>query len=150
MKRTTATYRIGQAVAIVIILAICLQAALFSTVLAAAAENIQRATASIGGEVFMDGNLNAIREPLEAGIPGARVVLSTAAGQLVAETTTDDEGYYVFANLDVDTYQLEIFPPAGYIVHSNGTLSVQVREIGAPVIYSTSVSFGILLPFVTR
>lgn len=149
MKRTSVKNRIIQTVTILLILAICIQTSLFSTVLAAA-ENTQRATASISGEVYMDGNFNAIHEPLEVGIPGARIVLSTTAGQLVAETTTDDEGYYVFANLDIDTYQLEIFPPAGYIVHSNGRLSVQVREIGAPVVYSTSVSFGILLPFVTR
>lgn len=149
MKRTSTKNRIIQTVTLLLILATCIQTSLFSTVLAAA-ENTQQATASIGGEVFMDGNLNAIREPLESGILGARVVLSTTAGQLVAETTTDDEGYYVFDNLNVDTYQLEVFPPTGYLVRSNGTLSVQVREIGAPVIYSTSVSFGILLPFVTR
>ena len=149
MKRTSIKKRIIQTVTLLLILATCIQTSLFSTVIAAA-ENTQRATASIGGEVFMDGNLNAVREPLESGIQGARIVLSTTAGQFVAETTTDGEGYYVFANLDVDTYQLDIFPPAGYLVRSNGTLSIQVREIGAPIIYSTSVSYGILLPFVTR
>ncbi len=149
MNLNTATHRIVQTVALLLILAICIQTSLLSTVMAAS-ENDQRAAASIGGEVFMDGNRNATREPLEAGISGARVVLSTAAGEIMAEATTDDEGYYSFANLDVDTYQLEIFPPAGYIVSSNGTLSIQVREVSAPVIYSTAVSFGILLPFVPR
>ena len=98
----------------------------------------------------MDGNLNATREPLEAGIYGARVVLSNTNGEILAETMTDDDGYYTFANLDVDTYQLEIFPPAGYIVSSNGSLSIQVREISAPVILSTALRFGVLLPFITR
>ena len=149
MKLNTATYRIVQTVTFVLILATCIQTSLLSTVLAASEKN-ERTAASIGVEVFMDGNLNAIREPLEAGIRDARVVLSTANGEMVAETTTDDEGYYSFANLDVDTYQLEISPPAGYIVSSNGTLSIQVREVSALVIYSTALRFGILLPFVTR
>lgn len=149
MRRKTATYRIIQTVTRVILIAICMQTLLLSIVLAAPEKNL-RVAASFGGEVFMDGNLNATREPLEAGIHGARVVLSNTNGEILAETMTDDDGYYTFANLDVDTYQLEIFPPAGYIVSSNGSLSIQVREISAPVILSTALRFGVLLPFITR
>lgn len=143
------TYRIVQTVAVVVILAVCMQTLLLSKLLAAP-QGDQRATASVDGEVFMDSNLSGVREPSEVGIEGAKVLLSNANGEILAETVTDSEGYYSFANLAFDTYQLQIFPPAGYIVTSNGSLSIQVREVNPPVIFSTALRFGVLLPFVTR
>ena len=110
----------------------------------------ERATASVVGEVFMDSNLDTMREPLESGIQGSRVFLRDANEDILAETVTDSEGYYAFTNLDFATYQLQIFPPAGYIVSSNGSIFIQVGEVSPPVIFSTSVRFGVLIPFVSR
>ena len=118
--------------------------------LLAAPQSDQRATASVTGEVFMDSNLSGVRELSEVGIEGAKVLLSNANGEILVEAVTDNEGYYIFTNLASDTYLLQILPPAGYIATNNGSLSIQVREISAPVIFSTALRFGVLLPFVTR
>ncbi len=123
---------------------------LIATPLVAAPADSQRATASISGEVYMDGNVNRVREPLEAGISGARVILLDASGGYVTETTTDTDGYYTFGNLEVATYQLQIAPPAGYIVINNGSAIVDVGEVGAPLLISTSLRHGVFIPQISR
>ena len=149
MKRFVAIYRIVQIVTILIVLVTGMKT-LFSSRLFAASQSNERATASISGEVFMDANLNAIREPLEVGIEGSKVFLLNANGKILAQTVTDSEGYYSFANLMFDTYQLQISPLPGYIVSSNGLLPIQVREVSPPVIFSTALRFGVLLPHISR
>ncbi len=123
---------------------------LIATPLVAAPGGNAQATASISGEVYMDGNTNRIREPLEAGISGSRVVLLDASGGYLAETTTDSDGYYVFGNLEFATYQLQIAPPAGYIVVNNGSVIVNVGEVGAPLLISTSLRYGVFIPQISR
>lgn len=118
--------------------------------LLAAPADHTRIGAGIIGEVYMDGNINRIREPLEAGVPNARVVLRNVISRAVVEQVTDVDGYYVFGDLAAGAYEIEVIPPAGYIVISNATQLVNLAEAGAPFLLSTSVSFGIFLPQISR
>jgi len=118
--------------------------------LVAAPSLLASSGAAIAGEVYMDGNINRIREPLEVGIPNARVVLRNLNTGLVVEESTDVDGYYVFGDLEVATYAIEIIPPAGYFAINNGTFEVSLAEAGVPSIFSTSVRFGLFLPQVSR
>jgi hypothetical protein len=67
-------------------------------------------TASIAGRVFHDSDDDS-RDVNEAeqGAGGVRVVLQTAAGALVAETTTAADGSYSFTGLDAGGYVV-VFP----------------------------------------
>lgn len=124
--------------------------ALSVTPLGAAAAQNERAIVSLTGEVFMDGNLNAMREPLETGIAGSRVVLLAADGSYMDETTSDSEGYYTFGNLDTATYQLQIWAPPGYVIMANGLVTVDAHEVSAPILISTSLLRGLYIPMVSR
>ena len=144
MNLSPATTRIARSILLVMV---CV---LMATPLLAAPTNNQQATASISGEVYMDGNVNRIREPQERGILSARIVLFNASGDYVTETTSDSDGYYIFDNLATATYQLQIAPPAGYIVSDNGSVDVTIGEVGAPLLISTSLRHGIFVPFISR
>ncbi|HRJ42943.1 MAG: MSCRAMM family adhesin SdrC [Caldilineaceae bacterium] len=118
--------------------------------LAAVAPPNERATVSLTGEVYMDGNFNTIREPQESGIANSRILLLAADGSFIAETTSDSEGYYAFDNLDLAAYQLQISAPAGYIVTGNGLVYVAAQDVSAPLLISTSLLRGIFIPLVSR
>lgn len=109
-----------------------------------------RATASVSGEIFMDSNLNAVREPLETGISGARIILLDAGGEILAESVSDEEGYYTFAGLDLATYKIQVLAPSGYVVAENGNLTIDVSEVTAPSILSTPLRHGLFVPMVNR
>ncbi|RLT41553.1 MAG: hypothetical protein DWI57_06810 [Chloroflexi bacterium] len=123
---------------------------LIATPLVAAPGGSDLATASISGEVYMDGNTNRIREPLEAGISGARIILLDASGGYLAETTTDSDGYYLFGNLEFATYRLQIVPPTGHIVVNNGSVIVTVGDVGTPLLISTALRHGLFIPQISR
>lgn len=59
---------------------------------------------SIGDLLWWDTNKNGIQDGGEAGVPRQRVVLLDADGAVVAETTTDENGKYLFENLRPATY----------------------------------------------
>jgi len=145
MNRQPVFPRITRATVLMLVLV-----ALVVTPLASAPVVRAMAGAGISGEVFVDGNTNRIREPLEVGIPNARVVLRNVSSRAVAEEVTDVDGYYVFDDLEIGTYEVEIIPPAGYIVMTNATLVVDLAEAGAPFLLSTPSGFGIFLPQLSR
>jgi len=145
MNRQPVFPRISYSIALVLVLVVLL----ITPLLAAPASQGSTGTA-ISGEVFMDSNTNRIREPLEAGIPNARVVLRNVSSRTVAEEVTDVDGYYVFGDLEIGTYEVEVTPPSGYIVITNGTFVVELTEVGAPLPVSTSLRFGIFLPQLSR
>lgn len=145
MKRSPTISRI----AISLPLAMVLIALVLSPLQAATRFN-ERATASISGEVYVDSNLNATREPLENGIAGSTVRLYDANGRLVIETTSDADGYYTFGNLEIAKYQLRVSPPNGFIVTENANVVIDMGEASAPALISTSMRFGVFVPFVAR
>jgi len=71
---------------------------------------------SISGYVFesLDGDFT--KDPDEPGLPGAlvRLHLVSDLSNPVAETVSDDEGFYSFTDLSPETYVIIVSPPAGW------------------------------------
>jgi len=64
--------------------------------------------ASIGGTVFVDGNRDGLRQTAEKGIAAATVSLLDAAGTVIATTTSDSSGRYLFTGLDLGSYRVAV------------------------------------------
>src|SRR5205085_1746056 len=70
---------------------------------------------SLGDFVWNDVNANGIQDAGELGIAGATVQLYNATGTTVlATTTTDANGLYLFSNLTPGTYTVKFTTPGGY------------------------------------
>lgn len=61
-------------------------------------------SASIGDFVWLDKNKNGIQDTDEKGIPCITVTLLDNAGNPIALTVTDIDGYYLFPNLEAGNY----------------------------------------------
>jgi protocatechuate 3,4-dioxygenase beta subunit len=73
------------------------------------------AKASVGDFVWADLDNDNLQDANEPGIPGVTVELYTSANVLVASTTTNALGYYVFNNVDPGNYYVKFSnTPAGY------------------------------------
>ncbi|MGG9972476.1 SdrD B-like domain-containing protein [Ferruginibacter sp. SUN002] len=73
--------------------------------------------ASVGDKVWNDLNGNSLQDANEPGVQGVKVELFTSAGVLVATTTTDAFGYYIFSSLAPGAYYVKFSDiPAGYAV----------------------------------
>ncbi|MEZ4557793.1 MAG: SdrD B-like domain-containing protein [Caldilineaceae bacterium] len=69
--------------------------------------------AAIGDYVWEDLNANGVQEGTEPGLADVTVRLFRTNGQLVAETQSDDDGFYSFTNLDAgDYYVIFVLPDA--------------------------------------
>ncbi len=75
----------------------------------------------IGDLVFNDKNNSGKQDIGELGVSGVTVKLFDSANLLVATTTTDANGLYLFSNLPIGNYVVEITAPAGY-KSSTGTV----------------------------
>ena len=74
--------------------------------------------AALGDFVWNDINHDGIQNPAaEPGVLGVTVRLLDGSGNLIAETTTDDQGYYMFLNLQPATYQVEFALPMEFRIH---------------------------------
>jgi hypothetical protein len=71
-------------------------------------------TAAIGDFVWKDLDGDGIQDPGEPGIPGVTVTLDTAGGVLVATTTTDASGGYLFGGLCSGSYVVQVTVPPGF------------------------------------
>ncbi|MCU0784642.1 MAG: carboxypeptidase regulatory-like domain-containing protein [Verrucomicrobia bacterium] len=71
--------------------------------------------AAIGDFVWLDQNNNGIQDPNEPGVPGVTVQLMNCAGTVLATTTTDANGYYLFPQLTPGDYNVRFVLPAGYV-----------------------------------
>ncbi len=77
---------------------------------------------SVGDLVWEDADRNGLQDPGEPGIEGVTVELYTPAGDeddftddtLVATTTTDASGGYLFSNLGEGDYYLRFYAPDGF------------------------------------
>jgi len=70
---------------------------------------------SVGDYVWYDTNNDGIQQPSENGIAGVTVQLYDGTGStLLATTTTDGSGAYVFRGMNLGNYQVRFTPPAGY------------------------------------
>ncbi len=69
---------------------------------------------SVGNLVWGDTNDNGVVDPGETGIAGVTVRLIAADGVTVlATTTTDAAGHYLFGGLPPGSYYIEVVPPPG-------------------------------------
>ena len=58
--------------------------------------------------MFADGNRDGIRQSVEKGLPSATVSLLDAAGTVIATTTSDPSGRYLFTGLDLGSYRVSV------------------------------------------
>ncbi|CAG0123806.1 partial Serine-aspartate repeat-containing protein D, partial [Rhodocyclaceae bacterium] len=72
--------------------------------------------ASIGNLVWEDKNANGVQDAGETGIGGVTVKLLNGSGTLLASTTTDANGNYLFSNLAAGDYKVQVIAPTGYSV----------------------------------
>ena len=66
------------------------------------------AQANIGDQIFADANGDGIRQVSETGVASVTVRLFDAGGNVVATTTTDATGKYLFANQPSGTYSIGV------------------------------------------
>jgi protocatechuate 3,4-dioxygenase beta subunit len=87
----------------------------------------EREPAKISGHVFDDHDNDGAREAEEAGIADVLVTLYDAQGHVVATTTTDENGYYEFCDLEAGIYTLRETQPGDYIdgLDAAGTIGGQ-------------------------
>ena len=72
--------------------------------------------ASIGDLVWFDANHDGVQDAGEAGVADVVVKLLDAAGAVLATTTTDANGHYLFTGLEPGDYAIGFVVPAGYTV----------------------------------
>ncbi len=72
--------------------------------------------AAIGNYVWLDTNRDGKQDAGEPGVPGVKILLLDVAGNVVAETTTDNDGKYLFDFLTPIAYKVQFVKssfPAG-------------------------------------
>jgi serine-aspartate repeat-containing protein C/D/E len=74
------------------------------------------AKASIGDFVWEDKNYNGVQDGGESGIANVTVKLLNSANTVLATTTTDSSGKYLFSNLNPGDYKVQVVEPSGYYV----------------------------------
>lgn len=70
---------------------------------------------SVGGWAWFDENGDGLQDEAETGIAGVEVTLLSAAGEPLAQTETDEDGYYLFEELLTGEFQISFEQPAGYL-----------------------------------
>lgn len=70
--------------------------------------------ASVGGEVYLDSNVNGFQDNGEPGLQAINVNVLDANGNIVDSTSTDANGDYSFFGLLPGTYVLQFIAPSGY------------------------------------
>jgi hypothetical protein len=68
----------------------------------------------LGDWVWDDLNCDGVQDPEEPGMPGVTVQLAACDGSLLATTTTDNDGAYLFASLPAGDYFIQFILPPGY------------------------------------
>jgi hypothetical protein len=71
--------------------------------------------AAVGDYVWVDDNMDGIQDTAEVGMADVVVNLYTCTDTMVATTTSDQDGFYMFDSLDAGDYYLEFELPDGYV-----------------------------------
>lgn len=73
--------------------------------------------ATLGNNIFLDGNSNGIADPGEFGMGGVTIELYHAASnQMIESQETNNDGNYLFDYLQKTEYYLKVVPPNDYLV----------------------------------
>ncbi len=96
-------------------------------------------TTTVGGTVFIDTNRDGLIQPTETGrLAGVTIqLIDPATGAVIATTTTDANGNYLFSGVVPGNYRIVQTQPAGYGSSTPNTLNVTV-----PVGGLTQQNFG--------
>ena len=70
--------------------------------------------ATLGDRVWYDTNKDGLQDLGEEGVKDVTVNLYTCADAFVATAQTDDDGYYLFEDLELGSYYVEFVLPNGY------------------------------------
>jgi protocatechuate 3,4-dioxygenase beta subunit len=96
----------------------------------------------VGNTIFRDDNNNEVLDGADAGIPGVTVELLNSTGAVVATTTTDADGKYLFTGLTPGTYQVQLpasnFAPGGPLAGLYSSDGPDASDTPADVDTSTS------------
>ncbi|MGV8867199.1 MAG: SdrD B-like domain-containing protein [Janthinobacterium svalbardensis] len=71
-------------------------------------------TGSIGNRVWEDNNYNGVQDAGELGVAGVKVNLLNASNQIIATTTTNASGNYLFDNHVAGSYKVAVVRPSGF------------------------------------
>jgi uncharacterized repeat protein (TIGR01451 family) len=71
---------------------------------------------SLGDRVWLDNNKNGIQDSGELGVSGIKVRVLDANRKEIAHSQTDQNGNYIFKDLEPKEYMIEFTTPAGYKV----------------------------------
>jgi hypothetical protein len=96
----------------------------------------------LSGYIFFDVDTDATFDSAEFGLGGTTVTLRSSTGQVLATTTSANDGSYSFANLAPGTYVVTATPPAG-LAATNGVS--RSGTIGATNL--TGVNIGFMIDF---
>jgi uncharacterized repeat protein (TIGR01451 family)/fimbrial isopeptide formation D2 family protein len=72
--------------------------------------------AAVGSQVWLDRDLDGVREADESGIGGIEVRLLRSDGTVVATQTTDANGSFMFTDVEPGEYRIAFSVPSGYYV----------------------------------
>lgn len=104
---------------------------------------------SYSGEVYLDQNLNGIREFSERGLSEVRVTLETVEGEVIQETYTGFDGEYVLDNIvEEGMYQVRIWPLPGHQTTTNGVFTISTLDPQGMISRATGLFLGLFLPIV--
>ncbi|MEY4413094.1 MAG: hypothetical protein RIQ53_387, partial [Pseudomonadota bacterium] len=75
---------------------------------------VDEKVATLGDKVWLDADADGQQDAGEAGVADVTVELLDAAGTVIATTTTDASGNYLFDNLAPGSYSVKFVTPTGY------------------------------------
>lgn len=77
-------------------------------------EEPQLPKSALGDRVWFDINGNGVQDQGENGVSQVTVHLKDATGAIISTTQTDENGYYIFDELDAGTYSVQFEEPEGF------------------------------------
>jgi serine-aspartate repeat-containing protein C/D/E len=98
---------------------------------------------SLSGSVYVDSNGDCIRQETERPLAGVMLTLLDASGTVVATTTTDSSGNYLFSNLQSGQYTVRQTQPAGYLQGGQKAGSGGGNDSIQDVISAISIGAGV-------
>ncbi len=90
----------------------------------------------VAGTVYLDRERNSTIDPTDKGLGGVTVELWNGS-TLVATTTTNPDGSYVFVNVPLGSYEVRETQPTGYGSSTSDSVNITVPAAGV-----TGINFG--------